>query len=577
MNLDRVQELFEDYTRGKISRREFVRLSLLVGGAAAAQALMAACAPGQATAQPPASTLPPGATPGAVIQATTPPKTNITPQKLIYAGGQDAPDIDPSNRTDYSIGALTMQLYDRLFRYEGGFPQPVEPGLCTSFTSSPDAREWTFKLTDKAKFHDGTPLTSEAVKFSINRTLDMKKPRANLLLPIMDKNSVQTPDNTTVKITLTQPYAEVPRALSQPIMNPKVVTDNAGSDNGATWLINHEAGSGPFTIANWTVGTSYELAAFPDYWAGFPGDGRLSGFVWRIIREGSSRRIALLAKEVDIIDSLSADDIDTVNKTPGFVATADYGTLTGYMKLNNMKDPTSNEDFRKFLAYAFDYEGYKATLKGYAKILGGVVPEGHPYFDASVGNYKYDLNMAKSFLDKTPWKNGGISLDFVYVTGLDFEEQMGLVLLSQLQKFNIKLNMVPKVFPDMVSACKTPQSAPNLSMIFTGYTIPDQWFFFQWYSPNWDRPTGGDYNNCSFYKDAAFDKLVEKVRVTADEAEKKKIYTDLQKTIHDHAVEIPVYSSPNILGWRKRVQGFKFFGAISVDFWRLWIDDSKDK
>lgn len=578
MNLDRVQELFEEYQRGKISRREFLRLSLIVGGTAAAQALLAACAPGQPTNPPSGATLPPGATPGAIIQTTGAPKSNIPPQKLIYAGGQDAPDIDPSNRTDYSIGALTMQLYDRLFRYESGFPQPVDPGLCTSYEASKDTREWTFKLTDKAKFHDGSPVTSEAVKFSINRTLEFKKPRANLLLPIMDMNSVQTPDPYTVKITLTQPYAELPRALSQPIMNPKVVMDHdKGSDKGADWLKDHEAGSGPFTIKNWTVGTSYELEAVPDYWQGWPGEGRLSGFVWRIIREGSSRRIALLAKEVDIIDSMSADDVDTVNNTPGFRATVDYGTLTGYMKLNNQKEPTSNEDFRKFLCYVFDYEGYKTVLKGYANILKGVIPEGHPYFDASVGNYKYDLNKAKEHLDKTPWKNGGISLDFVYVTGLDFEEQMGLILLAQLQKFNIKLNMVPKVFPDMVAACKTPATAPNISMIFTGYTIPDQWFFFQWYSPNWDRPTGGDYNNCSFYKDDNFNKLVERVRMTADESEKKKIYSDLQKIIHDHAVEVPVYNQPNITGWRKRVQGFKYYGAISVDFWRLWIDDAKDK
>ena len=66
------------------------------------------------------------------------------------------------------------------------------------------------------------------------------------------------------------------------------------------------------------------------------------------------------------------------------------------------------------------------------------------------------------------------------------------------------------------------------------------------------------------------------LRVT-DEAEKKKIYSDMQKTIHDRAVEMPIFVQPNILGFRKRVQGYKYFGAISVDFWRLWIDESKDQ
>ena len=59
MNLDRVQELFYDYQRGKIGRREFIRLSLLVGGAAAAQALIAACSPGQPVPRPPRGQRPP--------------------------------------------------------------------------------------------------------------------------------------------------------------------------------------------------------------------------------------------------------------------------------------------------------------------------------------------------------------------------------------------------------------------------------------------------------------------------------------------------------------------------------------
>ncbi|TME34062.1 MAG: hypothetical protein E6I75_14345 [Chloroflexi bacterium] len=112
-------------------------------------------------------------------------------------------------------------------------------------------------------------------------------------------------------------------------------------------------------------------------------------------------------------------------------------------------------------------------------------------------------------------------------------------------------------------------------MIFTGYNVTDQWFFYQWYSPNWDRQTGGDFNTCSFTKDPNFNGLVEKVRATTDETEKKNLYRDLQTMIHNQVPDIPIYVQPNILGFANRVQGYKYFGAISVDFWRLWLDDSK--
>jgi hypothetical protein len=45
--------------------------------------------------------------------------------------------------------------------------------------------------------------------------------------------------------------------------------------------------------------------------------------------------------------------------------------------------------------------------------------------------------------------------------------------------------------------------------------------------------------------------------------------------IHSQVPDIPIYVQPNILGFSNRVQGYKYFGAISVDFWRLWLDDSK--
>ena len=590
---ERLSELFSAYCRGRISRRDFVRGAAAIGGLTALQALLTACAaPSPATSAAPTSAAAAGAAPtsaaptsaaaaatpvppGATQLTATQAPSKLAPQRLVYAGGQDAPTIDPSDRTDYSIGALSMQVYDRLFRYEGGWPQPIDPCLCTKYEASPDGKEWTLHLTDTAKFHDGSPVTAEAVQFSINRTLQLQKPQANSLLPIMNAQSVQTPDQYTVKITLTQPYSELPRVLVQGIMNPKLVKDNDGGDNGATWLQSHEAGSGPFTIKNWTVGSAYELDAVPEYWQGWPGASRLAGFTWKIVRENTSQRIGLISKEFDVADTLSADDLPQLDAQPHLNSAVNYGILTGYTKLNDQKEPTNNADFRHFLAYAFDYEAFKQVVNGYAQILTGVIPQGIPYFDASVGGFKTDLDQAKQYLAKTPWANGGLTLDYVYVTGLSFEKQIGEIWLSQLSKFNINVNLIPKVWPDIVAGCKTPDSSPNMNMIFTGYNVTDQWFFYQWYSPNWDRQTGGDFNTCSFTKDPNFNGLVEKVRATTDETEKKNLYRDLQTMIHNQVPDIPIYVQPNILGFANRVQGYKYFGAISVDFWRLWLDDSK--
>jgi len=346
-------------------------------------------------------------------------------------------------------------------------------------------------------------------------------------------------------------------------------------DEGAEWLIEHEAGSGPFVIKRWEPGTLYEFEAVPDYWGGWPGKGHLSGFIWRIIRESSGRRIALLAGEVDIVDTIAVDDISLVEEASGYHIEEHPGFLTGYIKMNNQREPTSDVNFRKFVAYAFDYEGLVTYLGGHGPLLTGCLPDGVPYHDPNVQPiYRHDLEKAREYLNKTQWKDGGIELDYVYVTGLEFEEQIGLILLEQLAKFNIKVNLVAKVWPDMVAMSTKPETGADMMMVFTGYdVITDRWFEDQWYSGVWDRPEGGGYPSASFFKDQEVDALIMKVKVTVDEAERARMFKELQRMIMEKLPEVPLYVMPNILGFNDRVKGYKYRGLIAVDFWPLWIEE----
>src|SRR5262249_37677192 len=255
------------------------------------------------------------------------------------------------------------QLYDRLFRFEGGWPQPVEPGLCAKYEASPDSREWTFHLTDKAKFHDGTPVTAESVAYSYQRTLRFKKQRSSLLSSFLDEKSIVAKDSSTVVMTLKSPYASFDRLLAfleQPIVNMEAAKKNdKGGDEGAAYLVDHAEGSGPFTIKSWTVGTSYEFEAVADYWQGWPGSSHLSGFLWQIIRDSGTRKTSLLAGDIDVSDTIAASDIKEISANANLAVTVNYGLLAGYFKLNTQKKgPTSDVNFRKFLAYSFNRKAF---------------------------------------------------------------------------------------------------------------------------------------------------------------------------------------------------------------------------
>lgn len=551
------QALVADFQSGRISRRQFLQtLAMLSGGVA-----LAACAP---------------AAPAAPSAASS--AGGITPQVMIYGGSQDIASIDPSDRTDYSINAVMRQMYDRLFRFEGGWPQPIEPGLAQDWSASEDAREWTFQITDQAKFHDGTPLTAEDVAYSYQRTLRAQKQRASLLMGYLDPENVVATDNTTVKMTLKTPYGNFDRLLAfleQPIVSKKVAMDNdQGGDEGAAYLIDHEAGSGPFAQGNWQIGQVYELEAVPDYWQGWPGAGRLAKVVWRKTEDVATRKTGLLSGDFDMADTISVNDIEEINGTGSHTAEVNFGLLAGYLKMNTQEGPTADPNFRKFLAHSFNRQAFSDSQMGYVKLMTGPLPEGVPGYDPNLEpQYPYDPELAKAFLDQSAYKEGGIDIDFVYVSGLDFEEAAGLILLDELKKYNITLNLVPKNWPDIVGACSAPATGPHIGFIFDQFPpLADTWLVEKYWSGSWDRPTGGSFQACSFYRNADVDLLLDELRVTTDAARVAELVATLQAAIAGEAPDVPIYVSPNVVGYNKRVKGYNYFGDISVDFWRLWME-----
>jgi peptide/nickel transport system substrate-binding protein len=551
------QALVADFQSGRISRRQFLQtLAMLSGGVA-----LAACAPAAPAAPPAASSA-----------------GGITPQVMIYGGSQDIASIDPSDRTDYSINAVMRQMYDRLFRFEGGWPQPIEPGLAQEWSASEDAREWTFQITDQAKFHDGTPLTAEDVAYSYQRTLRAQKQRASLLMGYLDPENVVATDNTTVKMTLKTPYGNFDRLLAfleQPIVSKKVAMDNdQGGDEGAAYLIDHEAGSGPFAQGNWQIGQVYELEAVPDYWQGWPGAGRLAKVVWRKTEDVATRKTGLLSGDFDMADTISVNDIEEINGTGSHTAEVNFGLLAGYLKMNTQEGPTADPNFRKFLAHSFNRQAFSDSQMGYVKLMTGPLPEGVPGYDPNLEpQYPYDPELAKAFLDQSAYKEGGIDIDFVYVSGLDFEEAAGLILLDELKKYNITLNLVPKNWPDIVGACSAPATGPHIGFIFDQFPpLADTWLVEKYWSGSWDRPTGGSFQACSFYRNADVDLLLDELRVTTDAARVAELVATLQAAIAGEAPDVPIYVSPNVVGYNKRVKGYNYFGDISVDFWRLWME-----
>ena len=479
---------------------------------------------------------------------------------LLYGGNQDIPNIDPATGEDYSINGALRSLYDALYIYRGS---EIQPHLVESYEANDDASVWTFKLKENAVFQDGSSVNAEAVAYSFNRMMAISGGPTWRWQGIADDNSAQAIDEFTVQFTLTKPYAAFIGTLAQLfVVNPAIVeanimdvpcpepeededaadgesadaADDADSeedaeeeppclmsDFGQTYLRENSAGSGPFRQGRWEIGNLYEFIAVDDYWAGWTGEDHLDGFFWIIQRDSTTQLNSLLAGETQIADATDATDKEKIIESEDFAWEEHSGFFTNTLKLNNQGEYTSDINLRKAIAHAMNYEAMELAQDVKITVLPGPTPANFAGYVEGLEVPTFDLDKAREYLAMTPWPEGGITLDYVYVTELPREEIPGLILLEGLAEIGIEMNMIPTLWPDMVASCGSPETGPDIINI---YTLPpfidlDAHLYNQYHSGQW-----GSFNSCSFYKNERVDELLDSARVTGDaEVRAQAMYT----------------------------------------------------
>jgi peptide/nickel transport system substrate-binding protein len=474
---------------------------------------------------------------------------------LVFAGRQEVPTIDPSIKYDWSIRMMQQALYDGLVKYVGNPPEIV-PWLAERWEVSPDARTWTFYLTKHARFHTGDPVTAEAVRWSFARTLKLNQGPAWMLSDFLKEDGIKVLNEHTIQFTLTQPYA--PFLSFVPwwyVMNPKqVLANEQGGDLGQKWLTDNAAGSGPFKVKRWQQGVLYEIEAVDSYWKGWPSKDRVGGVILKLVRESAAQRAALLRGEADIVEGLSADDWDQVAKMPGITVPNFPGMTTFGLKMNTQKAPTSDANLRKAVAHAFDYDALIKIYNGNAALQTSPFPNATRGHSAVPGFARQDLTKAKEFLAKSAYPSGGIELEYVYVQGLEEERKMGLVLIDNLARLNIKVKMVPLTWPNMVARGSKVETSPDMLAVFTTpvSTDPDA-VAYQYHKNSW-----GKYYGSHFYQNADVWGLIERARMLAKWEERAPLYAEIQRKIAADQPEIFGMLANRRWGVRDYVRGFQF-------------------
>ena len=399
--------------------------ALLAAGAIA----FAAC--GGSTATPGTTTAPESAAPGTSTAPSAPaagtPKDGGT---LVVALPGDLNRTDTALIDDANSSYIGQQVMETLVTLAPGTGDKIVPALATEWSVSDDGLQYTFKIRDGVKFHDGTPLDAAAVKYNFDRWMNIPQSYVDLgytyyidtvITPAI--KSVEAPDASTVVVTLNSPNSAF---LIQMTLTPFGISSptalEAGNASAPDFANNKYAtggppamvGTGPFVFKEWTPGQQVILTKNPDYWNAAAGGPYLDQITFKPITDTTATLNALQAGDVDIAQAIAPNDVATAASDPN-LASIDRGSScnVGILGMNQTHAPFDNVKVRQAVAAAVNRQ---AIVDAFFPNGAGVVPSNWAppgtLFAKDLAMPAYDPEAAKALLADSGVTD--LSFDFWY-------------------------------------------------------------------------------------------------------------------------------------------------------------------
>lgn len=483
---------------------------------------------------------------------------------LVWGRGGDSVSLDPIQVTDGESLKVTHQIYEGLLDYAPGSTEVV-PVLATEWEASPDGLEWTFKLRQGVKFHDGTDFNAEAVKINFDRWRNTSDPLHvggefpyySYMFGGFDEASniqdVIVVDDYTVKFVLKniqasflQDIAMVPFAIA----SPKALQENPER------LKDHPVGTGPFRFVSWTKGDRIVLEANPDYWGGKPAIDRL---IYRSIPDNNARLVALQAGELDVMDGVEPAFLPTIQATGQFDIIERPPMNIGYLAFNTQKPPFDNVLIRRAINHAINKEELNTAFYGGMGIpaVSPLPPSvwGH---NPNVPKYEYDPEKAKELLAQA-----GYGPDNPLKTELwampvprpymPQPERIGVAIQNYLREVGIEAEIVTYEWGTYLE--KTGMGEHTMALLgWTGDNgDPDNFLYVLLDKDNAVTPDAG---NIAFYVNDEVHDLLIRARQTTDQAERTRLYEEAQVKIMEDAPWVPLMHTRVPIAVRKGITGY---------------------
>ncbi|WP_158668531.1 ABC transporter substrate-binding protein [Bradyrhizobium guangdongense] len=518
-----------------------------------------------------------------LLIATAPSHAQSRAETLRYVTGASVNTLDPNipGATRESFG-LSMSTYDRLVSFgrkqlngKWVFDLDTITGeLAESYDVSPDKLKITFHLRKDAKFQDGSPVTADDVKWSLDRCVTAPiLGKAQLLTgSLTSADQFKVIDPLTIEVTLPKPdkLALPNLATVYPmIINSKLAKEHATADDpwAMAWLKEHTAGSGAYIVETFKPGEQVTLKRNEAWNRGSPG--RPASFKRVIVQsvpEPATRANLVERGDADIVLDLQASDVQSLEAKGKLkvVSTPQYNAIT-FVSMNNQIPPFDNVNVRRAIAFALPYEDmFKAALFGRgAPLYGASWPDGKPLngtypFQQPV---KLDLDKAKEYL-KAAGLPDGFSTTFSFNVGWASQaEPMAALVKESLGKIGIKVD-IQKLPDAQMSTLINEKKVPFFTEGIIAWLPSTDYFYRNFY-------TGNQRWNYSSINNAELSAIAQEARFEPDKAKYEEDGRKLNAMHVDLMPQIMLWQPNQDAVMAPSVEGYIYEFHRQVDYRNL--------
>jgi peptide/nickel transport system substrate-binding protein len=436
-----------------------------------------------------------------------------TAQTIELAVDQSPAGLDPHIITAFSSFAVVNgTIYEGLTQL--GLDLRVEPGLASSWTISPDGKNYTFKLRDNVTFHNGQKMDANDAAASLRRILskDVASPLASRLAAVEE---VRALDAATLEVKLKEPSAPLLATLTTMAIVPR----NFEADKDS--LQKQPVGTGPFRFQEWQPNSFIQLSRHDAYWR--QGSPKATAVKFNIVPESATRQVGLVNGQFALLPNIDAATALQLQGKANVKIEQTMELAYTLIGMNVSKPPFNNEKVREALNYALNrQEIIDGALFGKGVPAGPLSPVLKEWAvdTKEFACYSHNLDRAKALL-----REAGVSLPVAVTMNVlprqDIKD-IAQVVQQQLDKAGFKVEIKNQELGQFVQDWRN-SNFDLFASTNAGSVDPDDYFYRAF-------RTGGS-TNVFKYSNADVDGLLDQGRSVVDMSKRQAIYNDVQKRL----------------------------------------------